>query len=247
MRGRSSTLLVDLCTLGYAHFSTAHAQNGDFKPSRPSFWGLPPSHHRPTFWGLPPQVVPSPFPKACYLLMEREHNSLDTSLSTTCSKCRRGSLRRLLCCVCLSLCFHCVCHVLPCVLICRFFFGLYFFACFHTFSFSSIKRFQAEISGNLYVKSEILKSFVYLEDFEISYVSYIAQWRTPRLGLHETSLVPYYRVSTDALKSTAKEITKMILRRSVLCRMQKTTIFSFNSPERDIWGESWGKVDQKMA
>ena len=26
--GRSSILLVDLCTLGYAYFSTAHAQNG---------------------------------------------------------------------------------------------------------------------------------------------------------------------------------------------------------------------------
>ena len=91
---------------------------------RNHLWHWPP--HRPTFWGLPPRVVPSPFPKACHLIMERERNSLDTSLSTTCSKRRRGSLRRLLCCVCLSLCFHCVCHVLPCVLICRFFWFVFF-------------------------------------------------------------------------------------------------------------------------
>ena len=87
---------------------------------RNHLWHWPP--HRPTFWGLPPRVVPSPFPKACYLLMERERNSLDTSLSTTCSKRRRGfSETSFVLCLFVSVFFIGVCHVLPCVLICRFF------------------------------------------------------------------------------------------------------------------------------
>ena len=65
-----------------------------------------------------------------YVLMERERNSLDTSLSTTCSKRRRGSLR---CLLCLFVSVFSLC--LPWPALCfdlSVFFVLYFFACFHT-------------------------------------------------------------------------------------------------------------------
>ena len=81
--------------------------------------------------GLPPRVIPSPFPKACYFLMERERNSLDTSLSTTCSRGRRDCLLCMLvsvfslCLPCPALCFDL--SVVFCLYFCLFSHLFFFF------------------------------------------------------------------------------------------------------------------------